>query len=497
MSLRWRLTLGSTLILGLVYAFISIVSFFIVRDSLYRPIDDGLRARMEIVELVVAKTGRPPQQVQEELELVSAIRTVYDASGRLLLGPDYIPKNDALLLEAYGNGEAWGTLTLPGSDQRLRVYLARIEQVFANEVLIVQFASPLEIPDGILANLSLFLIVAAPVLLVVAAAGSYMVAGRALQVVNSITRRAQQIETSRDLTQRIPEPKAQDEIGNLVKTFNQMLARLHAAFEAQRRFVADSSHELRTPLTVIRGNLHLLKRADDPKERAELISITEAETSRLNRMVNDLLYMAQMQAGYDLKPVLRTVELDSLLLDVFSLAKSMAALKEQKVVLAHEDVASTRGDREQLQHLLLNLVDNAAKYTPAGGTIQLGVWAEDGWSRFEVSDTGPGIAQAAIPFLFERFYRTQDARQREHTGSGLGLAIVKSIAEAHNGKVEVFSELGQGTTFRVWLPNAVEPTESAEGTPEQLQERGRITITMPLRQRPTRSKLKEETWQNT
>jgi len=316
-------------------------------------------------------------------------------------------------------------------------------------------------------------------------------------VVNSIARRAQQIETSRDLRQRIPEPKAQDEIGNLVKTFNQMLARLHAAFEAQRRFVADSSHELRTPLTVIRGNLHLLKRADDPEERAELISITEAEASRLNRMVNDLLYMAQMQAGYDLKPVLRTVELDSLLLDVFSLAKSMAALKEQKVILTHEDVASTRGDREQLQHLLLNLVDNAAKYTPVGGTLQLGLWAEDGWSRFEVSDTGPGIAQAALPYLFERFYRTQDARQKEHNGSGLGLAIVKSIVEAHNGRVEVFSEEGQGTTFRVWLPATVEEIEPAEHATEPLQERGRITITVPLRQRPARNKLKEETWQNT
>src|SRR5207253_9399883 len=135
------------------------------------------------------------------------------------------------------------------------------------------------------------------ILLVVAAEGSNIVAGRALRVVNKVTQKARQIETSQDLSQRIPGPGTDDEVGSLVKTFNQMLARLDVAFEAQRRFVADSSHELRTPLTVIKGNLHLLKRTTDPAERAELISITEAETSRLNRMVNDLLYMAQMQAG--------------------------------------------------------------------------------------------------------------------------------------------------------------------------------------------------------
>jgi two-component system OmpR family sensor kinase len=495
MSLRWRLTFGSTLILGLVYAIFGIVSYFVVRDGLYGPIDENLSARLAILNTVALKTGERNPLFQGSDAIGAVDITWFNTSGHYLRGNDLIPTSEGLIVEALTNGYAWGTVLNPGTDKRLRVYVEAVE--FRNEIFLVQGASSLEIPDKILRNLSWFLIVVAPALLIVATVGSYIVAGRALQVVNSVTRRAQQIETSRDLTQRIPEPKAQDEIGNLVKTFNQMLARLHAAFEAQRRFVADSSHELRTPLTVIRGNLHLLKRADDPKERAELISITEAETSRLNRMVNDLLYMAQMQAGYDLKPVLRTVELDSLLLDVYALAKSMAALKEQKVVLAHEDVASTRGDREQLQHLLLNLVDNAAKYTPVGGTIQLGLWAEDGWSRFEVSDTGPGISKEALPFLFERFYRTQDARRSEHSGSGLGLAIVKSIVEAHNGKVEVFSEVGEGTTFRVWLPAILDANEATERIVGPSQERGRITITVPLRQRPARTKLKEETWPNT
>jgi signal transduction histidine kinase len=335
--------------------------------------------------------------------------------------------------------------------------------------------------DRLLNELKVFLAVAALVLLLVAAAGSYILTGRTLRAVESITRKAHQIELSQDLTQRIPS-QGTDEVGHLVDTFNQMLSRLQAAFEAQRRFIADSSHELRTPITVIKSNMHLLRRTTDPAERSELIDTTEAEVSRLNRMVNDLLYMAQMQAGHDLKPVLRHVELDSLLLDVFARIRSIAALKDQKVVLVHEDIAACIGDRDQLQHLLLNLADNATKYTPEGGTIALGLWQEDGWARLEVSDSGPGIPEEDLPHIFERFFRTPDARQTVRGGSGLGLAIVKTIAQAHGGRIEVFSKVGEGTTFRLWLrlvPESATPAPDDEPfVPRQLQEAEGPTATI-------------------
>jgi signal transduction histidine kinase len=183
-------------------------------------------------------------------------------------------------------------------------------------------------------------------------------------------------------------------------------------------------------------------------------------------MVNNLLYMAQMEAGLDLKPVLRPVELDSLLLEVFARARSIAALKNQKVVLSHEDIGMTMGDRDQLQHLLLNLVDNAIKYTPEGGTIGLGMWSEGDWSRLEVTDSGPGIPESELNHIFERFYRTQEARKSARHGSGLGLAIARSITEAHGGRIEVFSRIGEGTTFRLWLrkPTAQVTTETQPGT---------------------------------
>jgi signal transduction histidine kinase len=248
------------------------------------------------------------------------------------------------------------------------------------------------------------------------------------------------------------EPTTEDEVGNLARTFNQMLQRLEAGFDAQRRFVADSSHELRTPLTVISSNLHLLKRTTDPDERRELFSVTEAEVARLKRMVNDLLYMAQVQAGHKVAPALRAVELDSLLLDVFARARAMAATKGQTVVLAHEDIATALGDSDQLQHLLLNLVDNAVKYGPPGATVSLGLWREEETARIDVADTGPGIAPEDLAQVFERFYRTRDARDSERAGSGLGLAIVKSIADAHGAQLQVESSIGRGTTFTLRLP---------------------------------------------
>jgi two-component system, OmpR family, sensor kinase len=458
MSLRWRLTLYSTIILGLVLVIFGVVAYNTVSGILYAPIDENLhdQSKSNLIYMKLARYHNMQYDAGTTGQFNSVYFTVIDVEHQLApLNPDY-PVDEAVLPAAFAGQEVLDTIRLMNGT-RVRILSQPIYETdlrSGEKVItkVLQAATPLDILDQTLSRLSTFLVVASVIMLAVVAIGSNMLAGRALQVVNGVTRKARQIETSGDLAQRIADPETDDEVGDLVRTFNGMLARLDAAFEAQRRFVADSSHELRTPLTVIKGNLHLLKRATDPAERAEIIAITEAETSRLNRMVNDLLYMAQMQAGHVLKPVVRPVELDSLLLDVFALSRSMAVLKEQEVLLAHEDIASTLGDRDQLQHLLLNLVDNAVKYTPPGGTISIGLWNDGDWARLEVSDTGQGIPAADIPMLFERFFRSPEARRTENRGAGLGLAIVKSIVDAHGGRIEVFSEVDEGSTFRVWLP---------------------------------------------
>lgn len=451
MSLRWRLTFLSTAILAVVFALFGVIAYFSVRSYFYQTITDNMESKTTSILLYWRARGWISTDLFGPSEQIGAVfYTVYNADGSVVYSDRNLTVNPDLFNQVLAGQDAQGTQLL-ADGTRVQVLLRPFKRPTGEVVGIIEAATPLEIPDRILGILQILFWVSAPILLLAGALGSWLLSGRLLRTVDKVTQKAHEIEKSQDLSQRIPEPRTKDEVGHLVSTFNQMLARLQASFDAQRRFIADSSHELRTPLTVIKSNLHLLRRSTDPRERAELVDTTEAEVSRLNGMVNDLLYMAQMQAGYDLKPVLRAVELDSLLLDVFARARSLAVLKEQKVLLVHEDIAATRGDRDQLQHLLLNLVDNAVKYTPAGGTISLGLWTNGDQARIEVADNGPGIAAAELPYIFERFFRTPEARLAERNGSGLGLAIVKAIAEAHGGRVEVSSVSGEGSIFRLWL----------------------------------------------
>ncbi len=461
MSLRWRLTLLSTLSMALVFAAFSALAILTVRYFLYQTIDDNLdRQSHQSLDYILRHPDRN-SGIDEQNQVDAVYYTVINADGSIRSQNRQIQVSDALFTKALSGETVKSTQTLPDGT-RIRILMQPISSLLTREIVgVLMAATPLAIADNVQYNLTLVLVIGSVVLLCVAALGSYLLTGRTLRAVEKVTQKAHQIEVSQDLSQRIPDPGSDDEVGHLVRTFNQMLARIESTFELQRRFVADSSHELRTPLTVIRSNLHLMARESDPSERATLISVTEGEVSRLNRMVNDLLYIAQMQAGHDIKPVLRPVELDSLLLEVFARARSLAVPKNQKVTLLHEDVATTLGDRDQLQHLLLNLVDNAIKYTPEGGAIGLGLWVEGGTARIEVTDAGPGIPQEELSHIFDRFFRTQSARDTVRSGSGLGLSIVKTIAEAHGGRIEVVSRVGEGTTFRLHL-KVTAPTVAAE-----------------------------------
>lgn len=483
MSLRWRLTLLSTLTMALVFALFSALTILTVRYFLYQTIDDNLeRQSRQSLNFILSRPRGDWPGMNRQNQVDTVFYTVIDAEGRTVSTDRQIPFTDSLFNQALNGETVKQTQTLPDGT-RVRLMMQPISLLRTGEIIgVLLAATPLAIADNVQHDLTLLLVVGSLILACVAAVGSYFLTGRTLRAVEKVTQKARQIELSQDLSQRIPDPGTDDEVGHLVRTFNDMLARLEATFESQRRFVADSSHELRTPLTVIRSNLHLLARETDPAERTNLMSVTEGEVSRLNRMVNDLLYIAQMQAGHDIKPVLRPVELDSLLLDLFARARSLAALKNQRVTLLHEDVATTLGDRDQLQHLLLNLVDNAIKYTPEGGTISLGLWVDDRVARIEVTDTGSGIPEEELAHIFDRFFRTQAARDTVRSGSGLGLAIVKTIAEAHGGRIEVASRLGEGTTFRLLLDTYVPTAGRAQGDPHPEQQ--------PLPARPVGANIK-------
>jgi signal transduction histidine kinase len=213
--------------------------------------------------------------------------------------------------------------------------------------------------------------------------------------------------------------------------------------------VADVSHELRSPLTAIRGNLDLLRRGgvDNNAERDASITAIDSESARMQRMVQDLLLLAHADAGVGIQK--ETVELDTLLLDIYRQARLTAS--GVKVSWGSEDQAQVVGDPDRLKQLFVNLVDNAIKYTPNGGEVTLSLEREEPWVRVAVADTGVGIPPRDLPKIFDRFYRIDRARARADGGAGLGLSIVKWIVDAHDGRIDVKSEVGKGSTFTVWL----------------------------------------------
>ncbi len=274
--------------------------------------------------------------------------------------------------------------------------------------------------------------------------------GQVLTPLEKVTLAAMNITNADDLSRRIPNPgKDKNEIGLLIDAFNQTLDRLEYLFNRQKRFMADVSHELRTPLTVIKGNVGLLRMMKEPDE--ESLASIETEVDRLTRMVGDLLLLAQAEAG-KLELNLQPVELDTVLLEVLQQAKILAG-NRITIKLTEIDQIQVTGDRDRLKQVFINLLANAVKYTPPGGTVYLAIKKVGDQVQTVIEDTGPGIPAKDLPHIFERFYRGDKARTRSADGSsfGLGLSIAYWIIKNHNGRIEVKSKEGSGTTFSVWL----------------------------------------------
>jgi heavy metal sensor kinase len=305
--------------------------------------------------------------------------------------------------------------------------------------------------DATLDQVLLMLAIGLPVTLAVAVGGGFVLVRRALRPVDRIARKAEAI-TQANLSERLPVVRTGDELEQLSLSLNHLISRLEEAVQASRRFVADASHELRTPLAVMRGELEDL--AQDltlqPPTRERLGSVLE-EVDRLAEIVEGLLALSRLDAGegksawvaFDLAELATTT------------AEQMGLLAEDKriqVICDSTPGVIVEGDRARLKQVIVNLLDNAIKYTPQGGQVGLRVAREGGSAVLDVVDNGIGIPPEALPQVFQRFFRADESRSREQGGAGLGLSIVKSICLAHGADVEVASEPGRGSRFRIRQP---------------------------------------------
>ncbi len=320
-----------------------------------------------------------------------------------------------------------------------------------NPAYLVEFGALLDPVETMLNHLFLQLIVGLPVAILIITAGGYLLVRRALTPVERITRAAERI-TQHNLSERLPVSKTGDELERLSVSLNRMIARLDDAFQNSKRFVADASHELRTPLTILRGELENL--IEDSRLDAELreraASMFE-EAVRLSRIVEQLFTLSRLDAGeaqtewsrFDLAGLAKTT------------AEQMSLLAEDKNISincsANQSVV-VEGDAARLKQVVVNLLDNAIKYTPRNGAIQLRVRPVNGHAVLEVEDNGAGIPSEALPHIFERFYRVDQIRSGDTEGAGLGLSIVKAICSAHGAEIEATSGPARGSCFRVKLP---------------------------------------------
>ncbi len=318
----------------------------------------------------------------------------------------------------------------------------------------VAIGSSLANNDKVLTDFTWLCIALIPLVAVLGAATGWIVAGRALRPVMEIARAAQRISGS-NLSLRIPERKAADELEYLVETFNDMISRLEQSFIQVRQFSTDVSHELRTPITIVRGQLEVaLFTAETAEQYRDAIVTAMGDVERLSQIVRALLLLSQAETGQvvlQLQP-LDLIETARNITEQFEIPAEGADVR----ISFHGGAGNCEGefDRVQIERMLSNLISNAVKFTPPGGEVRVSAKREGDHAEIVVEDTGQGISPQHLPHIFDRFYRVRGPEEQSspEKGLGLGLSFVNWIVRAHSGTIDVKSEPGNGTTFTVRLP---------------------------------------------
>lgn len=463
MPLRVRLTLWYGSALALVLIIFSVILYAMTARSLRDAVDESLEDTATIAVRSLEERGFLPLLNERELlsqfpELarIDKFFQIFSPSGTITISSPNIKHHDVPLsrtaLETAFSGQSIFESAKYPNEQPLRVISMPI-MYGGNLLYIVQVGTSLETVGETLHRFLILLLVAIPIALAVSLAGGWFLAGRALRPVDEITLAAQRIAAG-DLTQRLGMPTAQDEIGRLAATFNNMIGRLDASFRQIRQFTSDASHELRTPLTVMKGETDLILRRPRPME--DYKSVLESnleEIDRMTRIVDELLFLSRADMG-EVKMEALPVALEALVEDVHRQARVLGHDRNIEVALGTVTPVVVQGDDLRLRELLLNLVENAMKYSHPGGKVEISLLRERREARLSITDHGIGIAPADHKKIFHRFFRTDVARAHTKKGTGLGLAICAWIADLHKGRVEVQSDLGQGSTFTVVLPLA-------------------------------------------
>ncbi len=454
MSIKTTIVLVTTFVLGIVFTAFSVIVYQKAKAAYWGRLDAKLQGYATTVrEEVDEQTNEhrfPTVADFKDLRsrgLAGSLLRILDSKGNVLvddtlldsqssIAPDELVRRPMIVEHAVLRGERYRTLW------------TTIDQAQQGRYLL-QIALPSTEVEASLQLLQLLLLAGVPIALIISAISVHIIVRGAFRPLAAFVHTVDAIG-EKNLRERILLPRQKNEVRSLASTFNGMMDRIERAFASQRQFVADASHEIRTPLAIIRSELEFAQKQNNNESVRESIGTALEEVERLKSLSDNLLTLARIDSAAVV--VEKTeVRLDELLADCIRKMKNVAEKKGVALVLQIDEVSTIPADREKLQRAILNIVDNALKYSYAGGTVTITTRVSDGQVDILVRDEGEGIPQEELAKIFERFHRTESQRSGAE-GSGLGLAIVRGIVELHHGTLAVASEQGKGSVFTISLP---------------------------------------------
>jgi heavy metal sensor kinase len=456
-SVRIRLTLWYAGVLALSLIAFALVIYYAAGNIFHERQDESLRSTAQTVaSAYLEELGETHSQstagkvVLAEITFPNRYVQLTDSAGNpIAASANLAGSTIAIPAQVLADGRARGFSHASVNGVRVTVVPLSSDQTLGFAAV----AEPLSVLEDGLSELRRDLFAGVLLVLLLASAGGYFLARKSLAPVASMNSQTQRI-SAENLSARLDVTNPRDELGQLATTINDLLTRLENAFKEQQRFIADASHELRTPLAVLRGETEVaLGKTRTIEEYQQSLSLIQDEAERLSRIVEDLFILARQPINTRAALNKERVSLNDAVRDCARAAQVLAFRKGVRLKLENDSPSiALNGDEDLIKRMLLNLLDNAVKYTPAGGEISLALVRQNGNAEIVVRDTGIGIPVEAQPRVFDRFYRVDKARARTMGGAGLGLSIAQWIVEVHGGSINLASTPGRGSTFTIVLP---------------------------------------------
>jgi signal transduction histidine kinase len=457
MTIKTKIILACTVTFGILFSCFALLVYQGARSAELSKLDAHLESHAQKLQAEVEEQSHEHQfpEVNDfmsiQTEGLQDVRVrLFNQKGETIIADGAIEDISRATIES--------TLTQPAQFSTVRVageefrHLLIPLEIDDRNMYVLQLATPIAIIDANTHDLRNLILFGIPICLLLTSAAAYLIINAGFRPITSMIETAGKI-SAENLAVRLALPDVKDEISLLGNTLNMMIGRIQSAFNSQRQFIADASHEFRTPLTIICSELEYVQQRTDDAKLKEGIRIALAEVDRLAMMTERMLLLSKLDVS---RPTLSldTIRLDEMLAECSQIMKGLCAQKHVNLQVYVEDAVEIRGDGDKLKSALLNLLDNAIKYSKPQGEISLSLFKKKSASGsvfIKVQDSGIGISPADLPHIFKRFYRATSMKG-EHSGSGLGLAIVDEIVKLHHGTITVNSEEQKGTVVTIELP---------------------------------------------